>query len=95
MTAQKKGNDGNSVIRAPSVHSRLFYGVLAWLGLGLLTSQSFAGAAVPEIWLAPLHPHDGASGGRAGSEDFFDLFAPDARWWVVGEHVAVFKIYLD
>ena len=73
----------------------LVYGSATLLILFFCLPNESAAADLPSIWMAPLHPHDDPAGGRAGSEDYMNLFEPDAPWRTVEKHVAVFKIYLD
>ena len=48
---------------------------------------------MPEVWLAPLHPNNRASG--KGASDYYDLFQTSAPWQAVASNVSVFQIYLD
>ncbi len=62
---------------------------------GYLAVPLAMAADSPEIWMTPMHPHDGPRGGRFGSEDYMDLFRLGAPWQTVEKHVSVFKIYSD
>ncbi len=51
-------------------------------------------SATPLVWFAPLPPMTiGPGRPFIGSEDFMDLFVPDAPWSEAASHIQVFKLY--
>lgn len=58
------------------------------------TAEPLSLDALPLIWFAPLPPLAIVEGRKfTGSDDFMDLFEPDARWQNAAGHVHVFKLY--
>jgi hypothetical protein len=51
-------------------------------------------SVTPLVWFAPLPPMT-TNAGRpfTGSDDFMDLFTPDAPWEEAASHIQVFKLY--
>jgi hypothetical protein len=50
--------------------------------------------SIPLIWFAPLPPLAIVEGRKfTGSDDFMNLFKPDALWQNAAEHIHVFKLY--
>lgn len=48
----------------------------------------------PLYWFAPLPPMPTSTGRPyTGSDDFMNLFAPDAPWTQAADHIQVFKLY--
>ncbi len=60
----------------------------------LVPTRNPALAHRPLVWFAPLPPMPTGPGRPfIGSDDFMDLFKPDAPWSQAGSHIQVFKLY--
>lgn len=58
------------------------------------TARPLSLDATPLIWFAPLPPLAMVEGREfTGSDDFIDLFQPDALWQTAAGHIQVFKLY--
>jgi F5/8 type C domain len=67
---------------------------LAVLLLAAFASQPCVASANTLYWFAPLPPMPERPGRQyTGSDDFMDLFLPDAPWQTAAHHIQVFKLY--
>ena len=58
------------------------------------TSKPLSLDAMPLAWFAPLPPLAIVEGRRfIGSDDFMELFSPEATWQSAAAHIQVFKLY--
>jgi F5/8 type C domain len=56
--------------------------------------QPIAASADTQYWFAPLPPMPERPGRQyIGSDDFMELFSPDAPWQSAARHIQVFKLY--